>query len=168
MMTSHQGQRRLDDMVLAAAIRDVDVVARYRAKLAEVDGSTCLWWTGAISGRGHGRFWVSGSRVVIAHRFGFALDHGVELLAAVDVLGHRCDNPLCQRVGPGHIVASTPRGNRREWAARRGLAGSPVGDGRGSRERARVMRDLVRRDPDLAAVELRRLAARSGHQPPLW
>ena len=48
------GQRRAD-VVLDAAVRDVDVVARYRGKLVEVDGSTCLWWAGAISGRGHGR-----------------------------------------------------------------------------------------------------------------
>jgi len=77
--------------------------------------------------RGHGRFWlaaVDGRDVmVVAHRFGFALEHGVDELAAAPVLGHRCDNPLCQRIGPAHVVRTNPRENRREWAARRALAG---------------------------------------------
>jgi len=49
-----------------------------------VPGSECLWWRGAVSGRGHGRFYVgtvvavdpgeSGRDLcVIAHRFGYAL-----------------------------------------------------------------------------------------------
>lgn len=43
-----------------------------------IPGSACLWWDGAISGRGHGRFWVAAvdgkDLVVIAHRFGSALE----------------------------------------------------------------------------------------------
>lgn len=157
------------DLVLGAAIRDPAVVARYRAKIVDdVDGSGCWWWTGALSGRGHGRFWVAGPRVVIAHRFGFALEHGAAALTWARVLGHRCDNPLCQRIGPGHVVVSSPEENRREWAIRRHLAGSPVGDRRGSRERAVVMRNLVRRDPQLLAEELQRLRIRHGQQLALW
>jgi hypothetical protein len=38
------------------------------------------------------------------------------------VLGHRCDNPLCQRVGEGHVVASSHAENRREWAIRLSMA----------------------------------------------
>ncbi|MDQ3359552.1 MAG: hypothetical protein M3520_12165 [Actinomycetota bacterium] len=49
----------------------------------------------------------------------------------VRVLGHRCDNPLCQRVHAEHVVASSYAENRREWAARRELSGSPLGDPRG-------------------------------------
>lgn len=44
--------------VLEAALRDPAVVARYRAKVLEVPGSDCRWWQGAVSGRGHGRFYV--------------------------------------------------------------------------------------------------------------
>ena len=44
--------------VLEAALRDPAVVARYRAKVLEVPGSDCWWWQGAVSGRGHGRFYV--------------------------------------------------------------------------------------------------------------
>ncbi len=64
--------------------------------------------------QGARRFWFAPDRVIIAHRFGFAQVHGVEALAATEVLGHRCDNPLCHRVHPVHVVASTPVENRRE------------------------------------------------------
>ena len=52
--------RRVDQTGLAAlarALADSLVVDRYRSKIVAVPGSDCLWWTGAISGRGHGRFW---------------------------------------------------------------------------------------------------------------
>ena len=70
--------RRLDDAGLAAvaaAIADARVLARYRAKVATVPGSECLWWTGAVAGRsehegtdggGHGRFWYAPGGVLIA------------------------------------------------------------------------------------------------------
>jgi len=41
--------------VLATALRDPNVVIRYQAKIVTVPGSDCLWWRGAVSGRGHGR-----------------------------------------------------------------------------------------------------------------
>ena len=44
--------------LLEAAVRDPAVVARYRGKVLEVPGSDCSWWHGAVSGRGHGRFYV--------------------------------------------------------------------------------------------------------------
>ena len=46
--------RRLDDAGLtavAAAISDPGVLLRYRAKVATVPASECLWWTGAVAGR---------------------------------------------------------------------------------------------------------------------
>lgn len=75
--------RRLDGAGLAALGRvlgDPDVLARYAAKVVTVPGSDCGWWTGAVSGRGHGRFWFPPRRVIIAHRFAFAMVHGVEAL----------------------------------------------------------------------------------------
>jgi hypothetical protein len=170
-MTGCAGVTRLDEAGLAdlaAACADGEVVARWRDKVVPVAGSDCLWWTGAVSGRGHGRFWLAAGRVVVAHRFAFAVAHGVEAAAAVPVLGHRCDNPLCQRVGPGHVVASSHGQNRREWAIRRSVAGSPLGDPRGSRRRARELRDLAREDPALVAADLARLRRLSGEQPGLW
>ncbi len=153
---------------LTAAVGDQATVERYRAKLVTVEGSGCAWWTGGVSGRGHGRFWLGMGRVVIAHRFAYALEHGVEATVGVAVLGHRCDNPLCQRVGQDHVVASSYTANRREWAARREVAGSPLGDPRGSGRRARELRDLARQDPALVAADLTRLRALYGEQLPLW
>ncbi len=133
-----------------------------------------LWWASAISGRGHGRFWISapGARdvVVIAHRFAWALQHGVDALAATPVLGHRCDNPLCQRVGPGHVEASSYLANRREWALRRHTVRNPLRDRRGARGRARAVRDLLRLDPRAASLlEVTRNGLRHDEaQLPLW
>lgn len=120
--------RRLDEAGLAAvgaAIADPRVLARYRAKVATVPGSECLWWTGAVSGRsarehtnggGHGRFWYAPGRVIIAHRYAFAVMNGVDALEQARLLGHRCHNPLCQRVSSRHVVVSSAAQNRHEWS----------------------------------------------------
>ena len=163
--------------VLATALRDPNVVIRYQAKIVAVPGSDCLWWQGAVSGRGHGRFYVAtvvadlggGDRdlCVIAHRFGYALIYGSAALNAVPVLGHGCDNPLCQRIGPGHVKPSSHAQNRRAYLARRSLAGNPLGDARGARGRSRELRDLTRADPAAVAAEQSRLL-RLGLQLPLF
>ena len=110
------------------ALDDPETVERYWSHVRVVPGSSCVFWAGALSGRGHGRFWlarVEGCDIaVIAHRFAFGLAYGIEELLATRVLGHACDNPLCQRVDGEHVRASTALLNRREWAARRRLTGS--------------------------------------------
>ena len=164
--------------VLAAALRDPAVVARYQAMIVDVPGSSCRWWRGAVSGRGHGRFYVgtvaseatgAGDRelCVIAHRFGYALVYGASALNAVPVLGHKCDNPLCQRVAPDHVKPSSHAENRRAYLARRSLAGNPLGDARGARGRSRELRDLTRADPAAVAAEQSRLLG-LGLQLPLF
>jgi hypothetical protein len=176
--------------VLGAALRDPAVVARYRAKVLEVPGSDCLWWQGAVSGRGHGRFYVgtvptgpavpSGSGTnggggegvtcdlcVIAHRFGYALVYGAAVLNEVPVLGHGCDNPLCQRICAGHVHPSSHAANRRAFLARLSLAGSPLGDPRGARGRSRELRDMTRAGPAAVAADQARLL-RLGLQLPLF
>ena len=149
---------------LAQALRDPEVLARYRVKLVTVPGSPCVWFAGAISNRGHGRFWYAPGRVVIAHRFAYAIKYGAAALGEARVLGHRCDNPLCQRVAPGHVEPSSPRQNRREWAARRRVAGGPLVDPRGARVRARALRDLARADPRAVGEELESLRVLLGEQ----
>ena len=126
------------------------------------------WCTGAITGRDHDRLWCGPRRVIIAHRFGYALAHGVSVLDEVRVLGHRCDNPLCQRVGPGHLVASSATLNRREWALRRVLGGSPLADPRGPRRRAQVLQNLARRNPAEVTADLDRIRRQTGEQLRLW
>jgi hypothetical protein len=157
--------------LLRWAVDDLETVRRYRSKVVSVPGSACAWWSGALSGRGHGRFWlgtVAGRDVVvIAHRFGFALERGVEALLATPVLGHGCDNPLCQRIDAAHVRASSYVLNRREWAARRRIGGSPLLDRRGARGRARALRDAVQAAGELfAVVEAEGLPP--GVQLPLW
>lgn len=78
---------RMSEADLAArrvALTDPLVLARYRTTITTVPGSECLWWTGAVGGRsdrentdggGHGRFWYGGGRVIIAHRFAYAVMH---------------------------------------------------------------------------------------------
>lgn len=136
--------------LLNAAVVDPGTIARYQAKTKSVTGSPCLWWTGAVSARGHGRFWLGeldGCDVVmIAHRFGWALMHGVTALGQAPVLGHRCDNPLCQQLDAKHVQRSSHAENRREWAARRQSLGNPLRDERGSRGRSRALRDILRRE----------------------
>jgi len=164
-------ERRLDQAALAMvqdAVADESVRARFAAKVVRVPGSDCLWWTGAISGRGHGRFWLADTHVIIAHRYAFGLTHGADALEAARVLGHRCDNPLCQRVGPGHVVISSTLLNRREWAQRRHVLGTPLTDPRGPKHRARALRDLARQDPAAVAADLERLRRLHGEQLPIW
>ena len=114
--------------LLRAAVADEETVARFRAKVLAVPGMDCLIFTGAVSGRGHGRFWLGHADhrdiVVIAHRFAFALEHGIDSLLAVPVLGHRCDNPLCQRIGPGHVEPRPVRAYSGGMRCRLDVAGS--------------------------------------------
>lgn len=56
-------------------------------------------------------------------RFAWALAFGVAALDQVPVLGHRCDNPLGQRIGPGQVEASSAWRNRQEWVMRRNTIG---------------------------------------------
>lgn len=95
--------RRLSEAGLAALsaeLGDPGTVERWREKVVTVEGSGCSWWTGAISGRGHGRFYFAPGRAITAYRFAFGLVCGAQVLDQVRVLGHRCVNSLCQRVHP--------------------------------------------------------------------
>lgn len=157
-----------------ATLRAEDVasevlIGRFRAKLRLLPGSDCLWWTGAISrNAGHGRFWLGAGRVVVAHRFAFALAEGLDALVGSEVLAHACDNPLCQRIGAGHVVASTRAQNQIDWVARGGVsAGNYIGPD-SSYDRSLVMRNLLLLDPGVAARYLASLPHRHGVQLPLW
>src|SRR5262249_37913785 len=95
------------------------------------------------------------------------LEHGVDALLATPVLGHACDNPLCQRIDTEHVRASSRVLNRREWAARRRIGGNPLLDRRGARGRARALRDAVQAAGELfAGIEAEGMPP--GVQLPLW
>ncbi|GAA2036115.1 hypothetical protein [Pseudokineococcus marinus] len=156
---------------LRCALSEADVVERYRAKTARVDGHSCLFWIGAVSGRGHGRLWVGtdedGRNVaVIAHRFGYGLAHGWDALAGAPVVTHACDNPLCQE--PGHWRAGTHTDNRLEWAWRRHQLAGPLRDLRGARGRALAVRDAVRDGRPLDDVLTAGTSEGDRDQLPLW
>lgn len=142
---------------LEAVLGDAQVVARFRAKAWRVAGSDCVWWAGAVSDRGHGRFWLrphspGAGRVIIAHRFAWALAYGAAALQATPVLGHLgvCDNPLCQNVE--HMAPSSGRENTQDWSRRRHRVGGPLNDLRGSLGRALAVRDAIRKDGDVQAA----------------
>ncbi len=65
--------------------------------------------------------------VMIAHRLGRALSYGLPALQDTPALGHRCDNPLGQRLEPGHVQQSSHAENRQEWAGRRHALENPRG-----------------------------------------
>lgn len=151
--------------VLRAAVEDPVIVARYHSHVLVRSDTECWLWTGAISGNGHGRFQLGdaylpgpdGTRrrvtyVVIAHRFGFALHHGVDALLRVPLLAHRCDNPLCQN--PRCWRESNHTINRREYIARRDGVLGALADARGARGRAREIRDAARAGDDVDAAGL--------------
>ena len=144
-------------VALTEALKTPGVISRYRAKVRTDTSCGCWWWTGAVSGNGHGRFWISGnghtekSITVIAHRFGYGLVHGIDALLAVELLTHRCDNPLCQN--SDHLDATTNAQNRAEWAARRHTPGSRLRDTDGARGRARRVRDGLKAGQPVSALE---------------
>ncbi len=156
--------------VLAWAVTDPATIARYRAKLIQTPGSDCVWWIGALSGAGHGRFSlgrVHGRTITaIAHRYGYALALGIEALDEAGELAHGCDNPMCQRIDADHVRASTSAGNRAEYLARRSICGSPLADRRSALPRALAIRDALRTDPTTLAQVLQ--AGHEGTQEKLW
>ena len=122
---------------LAAALTDARVRARYYAHiLSEPTPAGCLIWTGAVSGAGHGRFWIGSQdgndRVIIAHRFGYALAHGAGGLT--QAIQHQCDEPLCQN--PNHLVAGTIAQNTRAWARQHARCSDPAPSCAGRRRSA--------------------------------
>lgn len=142
--------------ILRRAVTDQAVIGRYHKHIKTVAGMACpRIWTGAISGNGHGRFWLGDTAdgravTIIAHRFGWALHHGVDSLLGVEVVSHSCDNPLCQT--PEHWQPRTNADNRREWAQRRRTPGSPLRDRRGARGRATEIRDTARISNDVLVI----------------
>lgn len=151
---------------LAVAVANAGVVDRYRAKIQRPSTDGCWIWTGAISGRGHGRFWVATGFVVIAHRFGYALEHGAANMPAL--LAYQCDNPLCQNPSPAHLRPATSASNSAEWASRRHTIGSPLRDLRGSLGRASALRDAARDGIELEPVAMAGLGVLDANQAPLW
>lgn len=149
---------------IADAVRSRHVTRRFLARLLVCPESDCVWWTGAISARGHGRFWLSDNRVIIAHRFAWAIAYGAKSLQDTPVLSHSCDNPLCQNVM--HLHPSSVAANTRAWATRRHNLSSHLADIRGVRGWTRELRDGLRDGRQLS--ELLAAGEHSQMELPLW
>lgn len=111
-----------DEAELDAALGDAGVLRRFRGKCWLLAESQCVWWVGAVSGAGHGRFWAgsrSGARdqVFVAHRFAYAIAYGAAALNEAPALVSRCGNPLCQNVE--HLVVMDEREAAAQAAGRR-------------------------------------------------
>ena len=127
---------------------DESVIARFVALLSPSRlASGCIPWLGALSTNGHGRFWLGHRRVIIAHRFAYALAHGAAALQLAPNLGHRCDEASCQN--PDHLIATTTATNTLEWVTRRETIGNPLRDTRGAQGRALALRSAARAGEDL-------------------
>lgn len=90
------------------------VTDRFWAKVVRAPGEEHWIFTGAISSPdGYGRvtFTHSGRQhCVSAHRFALWIS-GVDIRDPDMVAEHRCNEPLCVRVHPTHLVASTRERN---------------------------------------------------------
>lgn len=110
-------------------------------RVVKAPGDGCWIFTGAISSPdGYGRIaWRSGGRerTLSAHRFALEIAHG--RLDESVVVEHRCNEPLCVRVGIGHVIPSTQTENMRYAAA----CGRARGPGDGSVVVNRVARSLA-------------------------
>lgn len=154
---------------LTTAAQNPAILTRFRAKIHRSPDLDCWLWTGAISGRGHGRFWITNILVVIAHRFSWLVDQlerGQIVTKMPAVISHDCDNPICQN--PAHLRVGTATSNRREWAARRTVPGSPLRDLRGARGRAIALRNAAKTEADLTKVTDEGMGAVDRLQEPLW
>uniref|UniRef100_UPI003F497C2D hypothetical protein n=1 Tax=Promicromonospora sp. CA-289581 TaxID=3240013 RepID=UPI003F497C2D len=133
------------DTRLRAALSQSALVERYWAKVGPPTPTGCRLWTGAISGKGHGRVRL-GDHVYIAHRVAWAIAHPGEELP--ELIAHElCDTPLCQE--PTHLRASTVRDNTRSYYDRRNTPRSSLRDTRRAAGRSKALRAAVRAGDDV-------------------
>lgn len=98
---------------------------RLLSKLDRSGGPSACWpyVGGALTARGYGQFWLSGSPAP-AHRAMWVLLHGP--LPTEVFVCHECDNPPC--CNPSHLFIGTDEDNKRDcWAKGRQAIGERVG-----------------------------------------
>jgi len=125
-------------------LADPRMQAAYHARVCRA--GDCWFWTGALSGSGHGRLRVPahlGTRVVTSHLYGYQLVYGALVLDdnGVPLIRHRCDNASCHR--PRHWVSGDAKANAADYQARSGDPLSPLSDRRGAGGRARAIRAAI-------------------------
>ncbi|MBE7194448.1 MAG: hypothetical protein INR66_18470 [Gordonia polyisoprenivorans] len=92
-----------------------------------IHGRGCWWWVGAISTPdGYGRITYRRGhrqRAVLAHRFALMLDDP-DFDVSGAIAEHHCNEPLCVRVGPGHLAPGSQATNL-AYAVTLGRAAGP-------------------------------------------
>lgn len=89
---------------------------RFWAFVAEPDENGCRIWQGAIDCAGYGRFGLTGTRTVLAHRFSYELTRAPVLDG--QCVHHRCKSRAC--VEPDHLQPVTRAlHNRLHFAGRK-------------------------------------------------
>lgn len=140
-----------------------EAVRRFWARVVKAPGDGCWFLISAISGvDGYTRLsWRRDgvSRTESGHRFALLLDG--QLHDGV-VAEHRCNEPLCVRVHPAHVIASNQSANLR-YAVACGRAGDTrtLATPTDRRARSLAVRDALRGGWDPIAY-----AAASGITPP--
>lgn len=140
------------------------VVESFWGKVVKSQSPDGCWiFTGAISSPdGYGRinFRVDGKQYsVSAHRFALMLS-GVDISDSEVVADHRCNEPLCVRCHPRHVIASTRDANAR-YASLTGRArGQKPGLDTQTRSRVQRSRDVRAAVADGWNAEAYALAAR--------
>lgn len=86
---------------------------RFAARVVEI-GSGCWEWNGYRGPKGYGKFGLTPSSTVLAHRFAWEQEHG-PIPEGMCVL-HRCDNPPC--VNPAHLFLGTLGDNNNDMRAK--------------------------------------------------
>lgn len=144
--------------MVQGCLADRDVVTRFWALTRTTDTACGVCWVGAITGRGHGRFWLGRgaggkSVAIVAHRFAAGLVYGYAAISDPTLqCTHACDEASCVRVGEGHIGIGTAATNTEEWRQRRVTLGSPLRDVRGARGRSLAARAAALSGQSVAAA----------------
>lgn len=104
---------RRDAVVDPSLPIDARAIAAFESKVIRSPG--CWIWVGAVSAPdGYGRFtWQRSGRrrTMSAHRFAMEMHAGGFGMRSVPVCEHVCNEPLCVRVGAGHVVAGNQAAN---------------------------------------------------------
>jgi len=153
------------DRILQAASDPVTIVRFASHVHTDHRAGRCWIWMGAISGKGHGRFWVRDGFVVVAQRLAYAIATP-NLVMMPSVVAHRCDTPPCQN--PDHLEPSNSRLNYAQWLSRRNAVGGPLRDSRGALGRSLALRDAARQGVDLDETLARGVRPVDRDQPTLF